>query len=158
MAIELVLVQQDGKQRTIPLRNGSFVIGREKGCAIRLAQPLISRQHCEVSCEGNRVFLKDLGSSNGTFVNAKRVSQLELSAGDVVGLGPFALVARINGQPGSVDSAQTLSKLPPKPAATPAPASEATKLPPLSDEEESDDSFENMDFDELLDEDEEPKL
>jgi len=49
------------------------------------------------------ISVKDLGSSNGTWVNAERVDQTHLSAGDLVAVGPMVFVVRIDGTPDSID-------------------------------------------------------
>jgi ABC transport system ATP-binding/permease protein len=51
------------------------IIGREQDAAFVLDHPHISRRHARVTVEGDRVFLQDLGSANGTFVNGSRLTQ-----------------------------------------------------------------------------------
>jgi predicted component of type VI protein secretion system len=58
------------------------VVGRAKECAIQLAgswrDDFISRRHCELIMEPASLVLKDLGSSNGTYVNGAKIDLLEL--------------------------------------------------------------------------------
>lgn len=57
-----------------------------------LEHPHVSRLHASVAVDGSRVVLADLGSSSGTFVNARRVTRpVELAAGDRIDIGPFSL-------------------------------------------------------------------
>jgi len=49
------------------------LIGRDRGCALRLDDPTVSRRHCLIDAGGEAVWVHDLGSLNGTFVNGKRV-------------------------------------------------------------------------------------
>ena len=104
----LVLVNRDGSQREIPLKKARFVVGRQADCQIRLPDPGVSRQHCEIQLDAARPTIKDLGSSNGTYVNRRRVSQTELSAGDTLSIGPFLFVFRIDGEPARIDAEEVL--------------------------------------------------
>lgn len=54
----------------------STVIGRDPGCDIVIADPNVSKKHAKISVQGPSVFLEDLGSTNGTFVNGKRVQKI----------------------------------------------------------------------------------
>src|SRR5919197_3430532 len=61
---------------------GAIVVGREAD--IDLGDEEISRRHARIRREGDRVAIEDLGSSNGTWVNNRRVTQAALEPGDVV--------------------------------------------------------------------------
>jgi two-component system cell cycle response regulator len=63
------------------------VIGRGPRVDIRMLDEGISREHCEVVLEGDKVLLRDLGSTNGTFCRGARVEQQELSDGDKILVG-----------------------------------------------------------------------
>lgn len=104
MNASLVLVQTDGSKREIPLSKPRTIIGRDISCQIRIPVSAVSRQHCEVLVEDQRLTIKDLGSSNGTFVNRRRVNQTELSAGDIVGVGPAVFAVRMDGEPLNIDA------------------------------------------------------
>ena len=69
------------------------VIGREASrVQFHLDHPHVSRLHATVAVEGSRVILADLGTSNGTFVNARRITRpTELQANDRIDIGPFSL-------------------------------------------------------------------
>jgi adenylate cyclase len=70
-------------------------IGRKDSCDIVLASVDVSRQHAEVRFERGRWVVRDLGSSNGTFVGAVRVTEHELRSGDRVRIGGFELECRL---------------------------------------------------------------
>jgi pSer/pThr/pTyr-binding forkhead associated (FHA) protein len=67
-------------------------IGRDESCSVYLDYPNISRRHAEVGREGDVFVLKDLGSTNGTWVGDQRVDQLTLRDGVVFRIGPAQIV------------------------------------------------------------------
>lgn len=108
MNASLVLVQTDGKQREIPLKKAVQVIGRQTDCQLRIPSANVSRHHCEVLVTDTEVSVRDLGSSNGTYVNQERVQQASVSAGDLVSLGGLVFVVRVDGKPEFIDSDDAL--------------------------------------------------
>jgi hypothetical protein len=73
------------------LRAASLLIGRSSACQLVLADDTVSRRHAELRVEDGCWVLRDLGSSNGTWVNGRRVVEAEVRPGDVVQLGASAL-------------------------------------------------------------------
>lgn len=69
-----------------------ILIGRDPQAYLPLNHPTVSFRHAVISRQDKQVIIRDLGSTNGTFVNGKRVSQAVLSSGDVIQIGPFKLV------------------------------------------------------------------
>jgi pSer/pThr/pTyr-binding forkhead associated (FHA) protein len=91
-----ILSAADGRQ--FNLGEGEAVLGRGD-VAVRIEDGFISRQHARLIVDGWRVTLRDLGSSNGTFVAGRRLdSQLdqELAAGDSFSLGELQLTLQAN--------------------------------------------------------------
>lgn len=71
-----------------PLRRGETVIGRSPYCSIVLSNSRASRQHCAITWDERGLTLTDLGSSNGTYLNGKRLSSCsQLQSGDVLSVG-----------------------------------------------------------------------
>src|SRR4051812_7112065 len=64
-----------------------FHIGRERGCDVEVADNHVSRRHAEVSLSGRTWVIRDLQSSNGLFVNGKRVDAAPIGHGVQVTLG-----------------------------------------------------------------------
>ena len=60
------------------------VLGRDSDCDITIPGTHLSRKHVEIAISGNKLLVKDLGSSNGTFVNGKQITDAELSPGDQI--------------------------------------------------------------------------
>jgi DNA-binding winged helix-turn-helix (wHTH) protein len=83
--------------RTFQLSDGENVIGRDPRCAVWLDAERVSRRHASilVDLEQGSVYLRDLGSTNGTFLGRSRVDQpVALSDGDDVKVGTVALKFR----------------------------------------------------------------
>lgn len=74
-------------ERVIALTAPRFTIGRDAKNALPLRQPGVSRYHAEVIRLGNDFLLRDLGSTNGSFVNGTRTSEQLLNDGDVLRFG-----------------------------------------------------------------------
>jgi len=82
----LVLIvsrEQDGS--AFPLSGESVILGRERGDILFPEDGYVSGLHCQISLQGGRLFLTDLGSSNGTFVRI--YDEVEVSTGDVLLMG-----------------------------------------------------------------------
>jgi len=110
----------------------AIVVGRVASRAnLTIGQdPGISAAHFEVSCDGRRCRLRDLDSSNGTFVNDKRVSQAILRNGDQIRAGHTTLGITIEGgEPISKTTAEFSMVPVPEPAAEPPAATAAVELP-----------------------------
>jgi hypothetical protein len=70
------------------LRAGALVVGRAPTADIVVDDPHLSRQHAAVRLTGDVVTLNDLGSTNGTWLNDRRISDVEpLTDGDVIRVG-----------------------------------------------------------------------
>ena len=67
------------------------MIGRDSAADIFLDNPGVSRQHATIEVGASSLFLRDLASANGTFVNGERTHHSELKDGDVVRIGRFDL-------------------------------------------------------------------
>jgi predicted component of type VI protein secretion system len=106
----LVFVLPDGAQKELTLKKSRFVLGRQEGVQIRLNSASISRQHCEFVVDDAGITIKDLGSSNGTYVNKRRITQTVLAAGDLVSVGNHVLVVRMDGSPTAISSTDSLQR------------------------------------------------
>lgn len=77
---------------TFRLPPGSVkTIGRSPGAEFIVEAPLVSRLHCQLAATADTLQVKDLGSTNGTFVNGKRVKTAELREGDRLSVGRLEL-------------------------------------------------------------------
>lgn len=76
----------------LELGSGSLLIGRLPECDVLLADNLVSRMHARLSVQGDRVFVEDLHSTNGVYVNGSRVAHsVVLHEGDRILIGTSEL-------------------------------------------------------------------
>ncbi len=85
-------IKKRGKwQLTVPIKRSPFVIGQAEDCQMRCYGRSVCDQHCELRVEGDQVFIQDLGTLSGTFVNGERVEGVQqLAAGDRLQIGRLA--------------------------------------------------------------------
>jgi pSer/pThr/pTyr-binding forkhead associated (FHA) protein len=129
--VNLVRFKSDGEPRSFPVKGGRCLFGRQKTCDLYMPMSSVSREHCELFIKGDAVFIRDLGSRNGTFHNEEPVEgEVQLEAGDRIAVGPIVFTLQIDGEPEHIEpplmEAPTLStNLPAK--ETSATASESPK-------------------------------
>jgi hypothetical protein len=90
---EAWLTDAQGRQLTIKLQ-GATRLGRSSENDVVLEDSTVSQRHAMISFDGGRAFLRDLGSSNGTFIAGARVSGGQLSDGTEIKLGRVSLAYR----------------------------------------------------------------
>ena len=90
MAVLVVVIEGHPKGSEIPLPMGEFLMGRDPEAQLRPSSRRVSRRHCVIERRADGVFLRDLGSTNGTFVNEKRIQdEVTLHDNDRIGVGPL---------------------------------------------------------------------
>ena len=107
MKIKFIMFTQDGDRRDFAIAEGVLTIGRSNDAALRIPLAEISREHAELNFSDSTLTIKDLGSSNGTFVNLQRVDEQELTAGDSVTIGPVVFTVQIDGEPEDIQPVRT---------------------------------------------------
>jgi predicted component of type VI protein secretion system len=124
----LVLSQGKLEGKAIPITLSQFLIGRDPQCHLRPASPLISKRHCAVLVKGGKVFLRDFGSTNGTFVNEEPVkAERQLQNNDTLKVGPLLFRVQVEGAPAT----DKTTPLPPQAKKQPAPSLGASDSGPL---------------------------
>jgi EAL domain-containing protein (putative c-di-GMP-specific phosphodiesterase class I) len=79
---------EEGKSWIIDLKPLPYAIGRQQGANLRLSSSEISRRHAEIFRRDNNLWIREFGSTNGTFVNRKRVKGEQiLQSGDIIHFG-----------------------------------------------------------------------
>jgi len=91
MQVDLEIVERSGRR---PHRVRPPVeIGRSKDAGVALPDPEVSRQHARLSSHDGVVYVEDLRSRNGTFLNGRRVTEaIEVREGDEIDVGTTRLV------------------------------------------------------------------
>ena len=107
-SVEVVEGPNQGERFSLdPDAPGPVLIGQSSACTIRLADRQVSRRHASLDPRDGKLYLADLGSTNGTVVNGLGVERAWLTGGEVVRLGSTALrvergATRL-GKPSAVD-------------------------------------------------------
>ena len=118
MDVSLVMFREDGSRREIPLARGVNTIGRKQDCTICIPLGVVSRHHAEIRVDEASATIKDLGSSNSTFLNNRRVNEEGLEPGDQIMIGPVIFTVRMNGKPGDNEIIEIRTKVSEDHAAT----------------------------------------
>ena len=88
----LQLAEPDDEPVTFRIRSGSVkTVGRAPRADFIVDAPLVSRLHCQLTAMDDALQVEDLKSTNGTFVNDKRVERASLVSGDRLRLGRVEL-------------------------------------------------------------------
>lgn len=94
---KIIITNGDDEGRTVNLPKNKILIGRSQRCLIPLKDSKVSGNHCEINFKDDHFCIKDLGSTNGTFVNNVRINQQDLKHQDIIQVGKtsfrFELVA-----------------------------------------------------------------
>ena len=88
-----ILLASDGKTvMERELKPGRLVIGRTSDNDIQIDSKFISRHHCQIVTQADSCLIEDLNSTNGIFVQSKRVRRHNLNDGDVVKVGQHEIM------------------------------------------------------------------
>ena len=119
---KLVVLSKGMTGQSYELKVDRTTIGRVEDNTFPIPQPSVSSHHCEIYLRGNDVVVKDLNSTNGTFINNQQITgESVLKPGQILRLGQVEMKLDAPGAPASAPSA------PAAPAAAPAPS--AVKRP-----------------------------
>ncbi len=93
LACYLLFIDDDGQDAEVRVERDRepVLIGRREGASIKVHNPSVSGKHCTVGWKDEEVEVRDLGSSNGTFINGERVRRGVLNDGDILKCGVFEL-------------------------------------------------------------------
>lgn len=68
------------------------IIGRDETCDVRIVSQSVSREHCAIEQEGEELFIRDLGSSGGTYLSGSKIGEkIRLEDGMEISVGPAVL-------------------------------------------------------------------
>ncbi len=103
------------------LKVDTTTVGRVEDNAFQIADPSVSSHHCEVLLKGADVVIRDLNSTNGSFINGEKITESVLQPGQRLRLGQIEL--RID------DGSPMPAASPSQPASAPAPAPASSSKP-----------------------------
>jgi pSer/pThr/pTyr-binding forkhead associated (FHA) protein len=124
-----ILARIDRSQApALAFRGQSMLVGRDPACDLVIDLPMVSSRHVLLSRRDGQVLIKDLGSSNGTFVNGRRIEgETTVYNGDLIALGSHTLALAIE-SPGAIRAIlPTAALIPPPMPARPSGAPAAAK-------------------------------
>jgi pSer/pThr/pTyr-binding forkhead associated (FHA) protein len=135
----VVLTAGKTEGKAIPVTLSQFLIGRDPQCHLRPASALISKRHCALLTRGEKVFLRDFDSTNGTLVNDQPVKgEVELHHDDRLKVGPLLFQVRLEAsapvnEPTPIPPTKVPGAAARKPVATGKTPLPPTKAPPATE-------------------------
>ena len=90
--LRLRVVSGPDEGRRIDISAASVTVGTAENCDLKLTDPTVSRHHCEIAVEGDGYRVRDLDSTNGTYLDDDPIELAELHPGGTIGLGGTDLV------------------------------------------------------------------
>ena len=87
----LIVLYPQSEFAQIPLEKGTVILGRGQDADIRFEDELVSRKHCALSFDGQKVTVEDLGSTNGTYVDGNYISKQILDSDNRLQIGKMVL-------------------------------------------------------------------
>jgi pSer/pThr/pTyr-binding forkhead associated (FHA) protein len=99
---------EKGERRDFPIHKPKTLIGRNRECDLQIPLENVSRRHCELILKNGKVAVRDLGSSNGTYINKKRIQQAAIAAGELLIVGPVIFTVVIDGAPEDIKPVRTV--------------------------------------------------
>jgi pSer/pThr/pTyr-binding forkhead associated (FHA) protein len=88
---KLVVLSAGMTGRTQELKVDKTTIGRVEDNTFQIAEPSVSSHHCEVLLRGSDVVVRDLNSTNGTFINGEKVTETVIKPGQILRLGQIEM-------------------------------------------------------------------
>ena len=102
-SLELVVVDGPGRGATASVTTGVARVGAAPGNDLTIADPTVSRVHCELTQRGDTLVLRDLGSTNGTWVEGVRLRDGDVPPGAIVRVGSSAFRVDVGEEPAFVE-------------------------------------------------------
>ena len=107
---KLVILSQGLTGKFHELKVEKTTVGRVDDNTFQIADQSVSSHHCEVILRGSDVVIKDLNSTNGSFINGEKITETVLKPGQILRLGQIELRLEVEGEtppPSSPSSATT---------------------------------------------------
>jgi pSer/pThr/pTyr-binding forkhead associated (FHA) protein len=94
---KLVIQNQGMTGRACELHTDRTTIGRVEDNTFQIADPSVSSHHCEVHLRGSEILIRDLNSTNGSFINGNKIEESVLKPGQILRLGQVELKLEAEG-------------------------------------------------------------
>ena len=94
---KLVIQNQGMTGRAHELNVDRTTIGRVEDNTFQIADPSVSSHHCEVHLRGSEILIRDLNSTNGSFINGEKITESVLKPGQILRLGQVELKLEVEG-------------------------------------------------------------
>src|SRR2546428_10589208 len=88
---KLVLLSAGMTGRTHELKVDKTTIGRVEDNTFQISEPSVSSHHCEVLLRGSDIVVRDLNSTNGTYINGEKITESVLKPGQILRLGQIEM-------------------------------------------------------------------
>jgi len=111
---KLVILNQGMTGRTFELAVERTTVGRVEDNTLQIADASVSSHHAEIILRGSEILIRDIGSTNGTFINNEKITEMVLRPGQTLRFGQVEL---------KIDDGKPASAPPPASAGAPAPSS-----------------------------------
>ncbi len=118
---KLVILNQGMTGRSFDLNVERTTVGRVEDNTLQIPDPSVSSHHAEILLRGTEILVRDLNSTNGTFLNGEKISEIVLQPGQVLRFGQVELKID-DGKPVGPPAPLPVSGSAPAPAPVPPPA------------------------------------
>src|SRR5438132_12084879 len=116
---KLVILNQGMTGRAYDLATERTTVGRVEDNTFQITDPSVSSHHCEIQLRGSEVFIRDLNSTNGSYINDARITESVLKPGQTLRLGQVEIKLETEGGPSGIPGAPVAVSAAPAPAAPP---------------------------------------
>src|SRR5258708_21179229 len=111
---KLVIQNRGMTGRTCELQTDRTTVGRVEDNTFQIADPSVSSHHCEVHLRGSDIFIRDLNSTNGSFISGNKIEESILKPGQILRLGQVELKLEVEGAAAATSSTPQPSGAPAK--------------------------------------------
>jgi pSer/pThr/pTyr-binding forkhead associated (FHA) protein len=111
---KLVILTQGLNGRAHELNVDCTTVGRVDDNLFQIAEPSVSSHHCEIHRRGSEIFIRDLNSTNGTFINGEKITEGVLKPGQTLRLGNIELKLESSGAATAPVAASAAAPVPAK--------------------------------------------
>src|SRR5687768_13081197 len=137
--VNLLLTEKGGDTKQLSFDKDEVTIGRVQGNDVVLPKGNVSKRHCRIMVQSGRFSVEDLKSTNGTYINGRKISEnTSVNGTDKIYVGDFVIkvenAAAAEASPGAAEAGSLSTALPRRPPPPPAPG-RATQTMRAVDEE-----------------------